>query len=334
MLVAVAVAAVAWPWLRARRGGSTVEPGAWWLLLGLVALPLTGLHDWLLTGDPLYWMRVPAIGTETRVARDLADATAFVLRHLWAQAPFLLLAALGVFHLAAHRRWPILLGLAALGPGVAAFFVVVSARGLVTLDRYLALMDVAIVIAAAIGTAAIRVPALERLGPRGTTQAFAVPALVVTALALAPTIGPLDRELTARTRAERVAYADWRALRPTVLREVAATDGVRMPPRERDPVSRQSETPVVLVSARLLPLAAVDLDLRLDRIRPLETLVAAPGDLAGFDGSLVYHAAGIDISREALAWLQVDAETALDGIRLVPIEVHAGRAWLLRTVAP
>ena len=32
--------------------------GAWWVLLGFLALPVMLLHDWLLTGDPFFWADV------------------------------------------------------------------------------------------------------------------------------------------------------------------------------------------------------------------------------------------------------------------------------------
>ncbi|MGZ6272396.1 MAG: hypothetical protein ACXWPJ_10060, partial [Candidatus Limnocylindrales bacterium] len=68
-------------WIVGRRSGRTLVPrGSWWLLLGLLALPVMMVHDWLLTGDPFFWISVSAryseaagaaVLTPIRLARQL-----------------------------------------------------------------------------------------------------------------------------------------------------------------------------------------------------------------------------------------------------------------------
>lgn len=317
-------------WARARAGRGAAPPrGAWLVLLGLAAIVVIGAHDWLLTRDPLYSLRVPAIGAEGREVRGLGASAAFLAEHLWAEAGLVALAAAGISILARRRSWPLVAGLLALGPGNALFFLAVAARGLVSLDRYLALMDVAVVTAAAIGASAIRIPVLAGIVPPRLAIPAALAVGAAIAVVLSPSIGPLDRGLRARMELERQAAVRWQALLPAFREAVDAMPALRYPPGRRDPTDRIPERPTVLVSAGLLPMAAVDLDLGLDRIARLESFGAAPADLAGGGGSLLYHSPAMSVAADRLTWLEIDAPAELDGVAFVPL-ASGDEGWLVR----
>ncbi|HVL53037.1 MAG TPA: hypothetical protein VM344_02110, partial [Vitreimonas sp.] len=334
-----AIGAAAW-WIAARRGGAAVERGVILVVLvGLLAVPIGAAHDWLLARDPLYSLQVPLIGAEGRALRGLEGSASFLFGHLREQLAVLLLAAVGVVSLVRNRSWTMLLGVVVLGPGMALFFLAVAARGLVTLDRYLGPMDVAILVAAAIGLSSLGRAVAQRAA-QGRTAPGGRPALaastvaaIAAALLLAPTVGPLDDDLSARARLQRATAADWRDLLPSVRAAVAGVPELRSGPATRDPRSRQLDRPSVLVSAGLLPIASVDLDLRLHRLARLEAFVNVPEDLEGRDGSLLYHVPGISITGDRLRWLEIDRPERLAGVDLEPLAAGSDRAWLIRVSA-
>src|SRR6185312_794135 len=88
------------------------------------ALPIAMLHDWLLAGDPFYWLAVPARYTalfNPGLAPIDPIAYAGVLGgRLAPEWPLVALAALGVYALVRLREWLALAGIAALALGVAA----------------------------------------------------------------------------------------------------------------------------------------------------------------------------------------------------------------------
>jgi len=184
--------------------------GTWRISIGLLALPVMCLHDLLLTGDPFFWTSVAAsysataesagrLPDLTAVARDLADLVA-------GQVAVTVLAVIGVVVLAVRARWSILVGVLALGPGMAAFLLVLAARHTFVDPRYLVPISVALIFAAAVGLSAVRVPDLAPLVGRvrslgvwsardRSIASLATVSLVAAALAIAfaPAIGPLDR---------------------------------------------------------------------------------------------------------------------------------------------
>ncbi|HEV3013266.1 MAG TPA: hypothetical protein VG499_08340, partial [Actinomycetota bacterium] len=112
--LAAAYGLVAW-----RRG----DRRAAWLLLPLAAPLLWLAHDWLLTGDPLYAVRVPGRYTDLVSGRQVvppADWLALVARRYAADPLLLALAAAGVAWLLRRRAWLWLAALGAAGVGVLA----------------------------------------------------------------------------------------------------------------------------------------------------------------------------------------------------------------------
>ena len=125
------------------------------LLLGGLGLPLACLHDWLLTGRPLYWLSVPA-GYTVEAIPGLGSVSPF--RYLRAEGghylpllPLLVLGAVGIAWLVRSGRRSVAFALAALTGGVLVTLVVLAWRAIYIDDRYYEEADAPILLAAAIG---------------------------------------------------------------------------------------------------------------------------------------------------------------------------------------
>lgn len=325
--------------LAARTGRCPPPPAAAWLvLIGLLAIPLGAAHDLLLTGDPLYSIQVPAVGTAIRDSQSSGTAFGIVLRHLTAFVPMLLLSGLGVVVLVQRRRWPALVGLLALGPGVAAFVLLLGARGIFVLDRYALPIDLAIIVAAGVGFSGLAAPVLAVvLADRPAVRAAGGPVIAATlALALSPIVAPLDRQVISQIRNDRAAIADLDAARPSIDAALDAIPGVRVRPDRAEPLaSNRGDAASLLVPARLLSQAAVDLRLPLTEIERTDPSRLAPGGVYPRIGQLVYHDADLDTPPAAFAFLEVGSPSTLGPIRLTPLNVDpARRTWVVRLDLP
>jgi hypothetical protein len=318
--------------------GSAPPRAAWLVLLGLLAIPLGMAHDLALTGDALYALQVPGVGTGIRDPQSSGTALRIVTRHLMAFLPMLPLAALGVVVLVQRRAWPVLVGLTALGPGVAAFVLFLGSRDVFVIDRYALPIDLAIIVAAGVGFSALAAPALSIvLANRPWVRAAGHAAIAVAlALALSPTVAPLDRSLITQIRNERAVIADFTGARPSLAEALDAVPSVRARPDRAEPLNPVADGPLVLlVPARLLPQAAVDLRLPLTRIaRTDPSRLAADGSYPVV-GQLIYHDADLDTPPAAFAFLEVGLPTTLGPIRIVPLRVDDGRlTWVIRIDRP
>ena len=147
--LAAAYGLLAW-----RRG----DRRAGWLLLPLAAPLLWLAHDWLLTGDPLYAVRVPGRYTDLVSGRQVvppADWLALVARRYAADPLLLALAAAGVVWLVRRRAWLWLASVGAAGVGVLALLGLQAWQGTYVSWRYYDPADVALRLAAALGAAAL-----------------------------------------------------------------------------------------------------------------------------------------------------------------------------------
>jgi hypothetical protein len=332
LLIGLAVAVVGWQLLAGRRSGRTTIPATAPIAIALVAVPLTLLHDLALTGDPLYFLAVPGLGAEGRSVATLGDAVRRLGAELWAQPVFVVLAVIGSLAVIARRAWPVVVGLLVMGPGMAAFFVWISARGFVSLDRYLAPLDLAIVVAAAIGASTVASAVLGAVsGNPASSSAVRGLALVGAAmvpLVLGPGIGQIDPDIRQVIRTTRSGAADWETLRPRVAHAIEAEPSLRVPVPPDDARSRDVAAPALLISAGLLPRAAVDLDLRLDRTGRLEAYAPTPEALSGWEGSVLYVDAGLSDGRMETAWL-FEADPSAPNVALAPVAETDDRARLL-----
>ncbi len=129
------------------------------VLLGALAVPLACLHDLLLTGDPLFWIGVPARYTEvyapsvvpSDVGRYLAVLAAR-LRDAW---PVVVAAVVGAAWLILRRRWVAVAGLGSLAAGEIVLLTALALRGTYISARYYEPLDLALLALAAAGLAGV-----------------------------------------------------------------------------------------------------------------------------------------------------------------------------------
>jgi hypothetical protein len=286
------------------------------LLVLPLAAPLLWLaHDWLLTGDPLYAVRVPGRYTDLISGRQVvppADWLALVARRYLADPLLLALAAVGAIWLARRRAWLWLVALAATGIGVLALLGLQAWQGTYISWRYFDPADLAVRLAAALGAAALASWVAARLG-RGSGAAGALAVLLVGAACwpLAPgdpLVGStLDRDtrLSANT-----------ATAITVLAPVAAEPGS-----------------VVMVSGPQRLRVAVELGLPLERVRDLFLAGrAAPLDQALAGSAAVFHDADGDRPTERFAPLSVTVPRRVGKVELVPLRTDPGRGLYVHRV--
>jgi hypothetical protein len=152
-------AALAWAaWLTARAVHRRRQPDlrlALPLLIGALFVPLACLHDWLLTGQPLYWLAVPAAYTVLAYP-DLASASPLATLHresyhYQSAIPLLVLAAVGVVWLALSRWRGIAFALVCLAAGVLLTLVVLAWRAVYISPRYYEEADAVVLMFAAVG---------------------------------------------------------------------------------------------------------------------------------------------------------------------------------------
>ena len=308
-VLAAALGVAAWRGRRERR--------ALWLLAPLAA-PLLWLgHDRLLTGDPLYSLRVPERYTDLVSGRHpIAPAEwAAMVGRRWAPAPLLLaLAALGVVWLLRRRAWPWLAGLSAVTVGLLVLFGLEAARGTYVSWRYLDPVDLGVRLAAAFGAAW---PARALAGALARRPARLAAATALTGLLAAAACWPLapadplvastlDRDT--RLAANAAAAARW-------LRPFAAAPGT-----------------VVAVSGPQRVRVALELGLPLDRVRDLFLATQhAPLDQALAGTVAVFHDADGDHPAERFAALTTTQPTTVGSVALTPLHTDPGRGlYVLR----
>jgi len=330
-LVLVAGFALALAWLRwgpwpLPGPRPSLRPRAWLALaIPVLALPAMLLHDWLLTGDPLFWLAVSQRYSDAvRASRDVLDplerTTWFVRRYLalWPVLPF---ALIGLVELVRSRRWGELTGLAVMGAGIAAFLVLLAARGIYAPHRYAIPVDVAVLFAAAVGFGWLVDLAAARVGRGSIGRSAATGAAflaVIGAIAI-PGRGPFDPQLA------RVV-GDLRAVNEHAAR-VAATIRSSGGPSTAARLA-------LLVPTAVRPRAAIDLDLPLDRVGSLSPGWLDPATADWVPGQLVFHDLRGDLPRGAYTAIESADTVQIGEVRLEPrmVDAHAG-IWLFE-VAP
>jgi hypothetical protein len=280
------------------------------LLLLPLAAPLVWLaHDWLLTGDPLYTIRVPGRYTDLVSGREVTpplEWLAFVARR-YADDPLLLaLAAVGVVWLLRRRAWAWLVGLGVTVVGIPALLGIEAWRGTYISLRYLHPSDVALRLAAALGAAALVTAIAVRLtgrGPRaGRTVLLAgLATLVVMQVACWP-LGPVDPAVDATLDRDTRLSAN-AAAAIAVLRPVAAEPGT-----------------VVTSSGPQRVRVALELGLPLGRVRDLFLArLNAPLERALQGSAAVFHDADGDRPVRRFAPLTTTTRTRVGSVDLVPL---------------
>lgn len=331
-LSAVAVAAVALWWWRARgRGGAFAERstraarslhrravvGA---ALALGWLPVALLHDWLLTGNPLYWLSVP--GSYTLVYNPglasvdpIAYAGIFVAR-IGPQWPLLVLAALGAAVLAASRQWLPLAAVAALAGGVVTLLFWLAWRATYVSNRYYEPIDLALILVAAIAVGWIgaliadRLPRLRRPAAAGIADGALVAAAVALGLALGWPALPWDRRASTELTSIRQASANAARL-PAWIGSIAVnlvTEPV--PPTHGDaPPRRPPASFGLLVPSRDVSRLAIETGLGLDVVGDLYAAMLAGGVDGLRAGQWIIHDSAADRPVALFRVFEIDTPT-------------------------
>jgi hypothetical protein len=291
------------------------------LLLLPLAAPLLWLaHDWLLTGDPLYGIRVPGRYTDLVSGRQVVapgDWLALVARRYRADPLLLALAAVGAVWLVRRRAWVWLAGLGVAGIGVLALLGLEAWRGTYISWRYFDPADVALRLTAALGAAALASWVAARLAGRrpGVGPAAAVAgAVLLVGLACWP-LAPTD-PLVASTLD-----------RDTRLSANTATAIATLAPIAAEPAT------VITASGPQRVRVAVELGLPLGRVRDLFLATrAAPLDQALAGSAAVFHDADGDRPPERFAPLTTSSETRVGSARVVPLRTEPGRGLYVHRV--
>jgi hypothetical protein len=310
--VAAGYGVVAW-----RRG----QRRALWLVLPLVAPVLWLAHDWLLTGDALYGIRVPERYTDLvsgRQAVPPGEWLAVVGRRYGASPVLLVLAAVGVVWLVRRRAWLWLAGLGITGVGVLALLGAQAGQGTYISWRYFDSADVALRLTAALGAAALATAAVGRLGARagrGSGLVAVVGAVLLVGVACWP-LAPADPLVDSTLDRDRRLSANT-ATAIEVLGPVAAEPGG-----------------IITASGPQRVRVAIELRLPLGRVRDLFLAgLAGPLDQALAGSAAVFHDADGDRPGERFAPLSTTVPTRVGGVEVVPLRTDPGRGlYVLRVV--
>jgi len=285
------------------------------LLVLPLAAPLLWLaHDWLLTGDPLYAVRVPGRYTDLVSGRQVvppADWLALVARRYAADPLLLALAAAGVVWLVRRRAWLWLVALGATGIGVLTLLGLQAWQGTYISWRYFDPADLAVRLSAAFGAAALATWAAARLVRGRGAVAGAVLLVGVACWPLAPGDPVVSSTLDRDTRLSANA-----ATAIGVLAPVAAEQGT-----------------IVTASGPQRVRVAVELRLPLERVRDLFLAGrAAPLDQALAGSAAVFHDADGDRPTERFAPLSVTVPRRVGKVELVPLRTDPGRGLYVHRV--
>jgi hypothetical protein len=352
VLATAAVALLAASVLGRRRAGLAPPRSAWVLLAGFLALPVMLLHDWLLTGDPLYFAAVSA-----RFSAAVPDVIAvqtpsymvrWVTNFMLAFGPVTALAILGLLLLVRLRQNRLALGLLALGPGVGAFLVFLTIRRTFVSSRYAMPIELAILFLAGVGFGAMRVPFLlswarditrHRPGWRSNLRiVLPVLALLVAALSVALLVrsfGPNDKPTNRVIHSELNMAADGDRLVPYIRSALGSVPGAfEWPPNSSLPVEPAPSLILLDVPALAQPRFAVDLGMPLFRIAATSQTAITPEALAAAPGQVIYHDRRGDTGADLTGLESTSQTIVLSGVTLVLLAADPDRGYWLWQVAP
>ena len=329
--LSAAVLAGAWLWGRYRHVAGPPRQ-AWLVLVGLVAVPIQFAHDWLLTGNALYAEHVPTVASAGLPLMSPAATVVFVAQDLLRMGPLVALALLGAFVLVRRRAWGVLIGLAAMGPGVAAFLVFLAVRRIYISGRYLDPIDLAVIVTAAIGIGAIAIPqvtaATQRIrGPLTRLVLLAVAAGLVGVLFSTP-FAPASKTVLLTIRTNLDIQRDALESLPALRKGLAAIPGVTDWPGPTD-----GRLPALLVPVLLRPQFAVDLGLPVSQVGgDVATRLKTDGTYP-IAGEIVFHD---QVAEPAAAYdfLEVSNPTTIGRIVVTPLLADPARGLWVDRIDP
>lgn len=298
------------------------------LVVASLALPVMLIHDWLLTGDPLFWAKVSAVYSAAATSvPTVGDVARVVLREVTARPVASLLAGVGMVALAWRGSRALALGLLAMGPGLALLLLALAARGTYVSGRYYAGIELAILVAAAVGVGAIASVAADRLAASGWRWAGPGRAAVTVALlagaTLAAPFAPLDRATRSYVDSQR-AFAQVADSTVPVVADLLVGSGLA-----GGQPAPATATVRVFAPFLLGPRLAVDLDLPLWTIGSVDPSVIDPaGDLLR-PGTVVVHARKMDRPLDGYVALEAGGEVMIGEHRLDTVARPAPETWIL-----
>lgn len=309
------------------------------ILLAWLAVPLAALHDLALTGDPAWWLRVPAGYTALTGRYEPPAAVLGATVERLATMPLaVVLAVIGIGVLARRREWPAVGAILALTVGMVGFLVAVSWRKVFVTTRYLEQADVGLLLAAAVAVG-LGVTVVVARGQRGSwglpVRAGSIALAVLAGLAVNPGLAPFDAGLANELTRVRAANQGAELALPA-LRE-ALTDARAVSPAP-DPIDGPAGLRIVDTdaSAVLVPRALLNrllVDLGAEETWLGDSFLAFRGRDALTvvrSGQIVYHDRAGDLGSERFTPFEIDAPVAVGQVRLEPRFVRAREGvWVI-----
>jgi hypothetical protein len=319
---------------RSRWWDATSLPRGAWLLVFVpaLALPIMLVHDWLLTGDPMFWASVAARYSVSARARaavvgplDVAASLGFLVA---GQPIIALLAGIGVAVALVRRRWIGVVGVLGVGLGIAASLVLLSVRGTYVSGRYVAPIELAMLFGAGLAVGAVMGRILNGSTAsagsdwRTALRTVVAPALIGALLGIATTVpwGPFDGATMALISRERRVQAHAAEVAGPISAVLDRLPDSRTRPPPPAGVTVPSGRPVVLfVPGLLRPRMAVDLRLPVDRVAAFGTAeLRSPGDVFA-PGQVVYHDRSAGQTNKAYGVLEGGGAFEWDGLVFHPV---------------
>jgi hypothetical protein len=329
---------LALPFIRARQRGWPSARSLVPLMVGWLAVPIQLGHDYLLAGDPLYWLSVPRAYT-VLVTPQLEAFSPLrfgqELLYRYGSMPVLvLLAAVGVAHLVRTQGWALLIGLSAIIIGGWLLLGSLAVRGIYITARYYEEPGLALLLAAGLGAGVVvswagGFSARLRSTAGGISGAGAA-MLVAGALSIP---GPFDAQLQGRFSALHVASTNLETVMPTLRRVMSGFPG---PAPSAVPAGGgftevDPRTATMYVPRPLQRRIAIELETELTRLAD-PTVASRIGPAADLlvPGQYVYHDLNVDVPAAWFVPFEIVEETSLGGLRLLPIGHGQGGYWLVR----
>ncbi len=331
------------PVARAAAGVGISRPPrrAWLILVGFAALPVMGIHDLLIYGDPLFWSTVATRYSAVTSLHILSPAGLLrsMIGHYRGLWPLGILGLIGVVRLIRGRAWAVLIGLAAMGPGMAAFLLYLAVRHIFVPDRYFAPIDIASILAAGVGAGWLLEIGAARLGHRlggrpGQTRAVAAGSLVL-ALGLAGVStwpsGLLDPSLRTAAHRSLALAADLDQMDPVLRQIVDRTPGARTWPVGGGSAGVAPAMVLMYVPLPYRPRMSVDLDAPLTIIGDTAaSLASAAGHPVA--GQFVAHDWHADGALPLWRPYESPIPVTFNGVSIVPVASDPARGWWITEV--
>jgi hypothetical protein len=332
------IAALAIPAIRSRVPEAPPPRAMLSLMVGWLAVPIQLAHDFLLTGDPFYWLAVPRVYT-TLVYPDLQPVPLLgyvqvLVGRLTEMPVVVVLAGIGVISLVRTRRWAPLVGLGALVVGGFVLIGSLAVRGIFVSDRYYEEPTIGLLFAAAIGVGAVVGFVARRSAGRVPMRGIEIAgvAAAVAGAILLSVPGPLPPELRERFTLQQAASANLETVRPHLAEIMDSVTGPAPPavPVADDVTVVDPRSATMYVPRPLSRRVAIELDLALTRLGD-GTVVSrvATAEEALVPGQYVYHDANVDAPEEWFAPFEIETESRLGELRLIPLEFSSGEYWLV-----